>query len=88
MNQPSLTLTLSVTLKPGSQHDMVWLLQAMLAAISRHFINLGKPDLNGSYDEATRQAVMRVQRACGLTPDGVTDEQTWEHIVQLFGSWQ
>ena len=67
---------------------MVWLLQAMLAAISRHFINLGKPDLNGSYDEATRQAVMRVQRACGLTPDGVTDEQTWEHIVQLFGSWQ
>ena len=39
MNQPSLTLTLSVTLKPGSQHDMVWLLQAMLAAISRHFIN-------------------------------------------------
>lgn len=88
MNQPSLTLTLTVALKPGSQQDMVWLLQAMLAAISGHFINLSKPDLNGSYDEATRQAVMRVQRACGLTPDGITDERTWQEIVQLFCSWQ
>lgn len=72
------------TLKPGSQSDAVWLLQAMLSAIGRHYINIHPPTPCGMYDEATRQSIMRIQRACGLTPDGVTDEKTWEMIAGMF----
>ena len=87
MKQPY-PLAFNGPLKPGSQSDTVWLLQAMLSAIGRHYINIHPPKPSGQYDESTRQSIMRIQRACGLTPDGVTDEQTWAHIVQLFGSWQ
>lgn len=86
MNQAMFSLKSS--LKLGSQADAVWLLQAMLAALSRHYINLARPALNGTYDEFTRQAVLRVQRACGLPDTGVTDEKTWNEIVQMFCCWQ
>ena len=60
----------------------------MLAALSRHYVNLQPPKPNGIYDEATRQSVMRIQRACGLPDTGVTDETTWNEIVQMFCCWQ
>lgn len=71
-------------LKPGSQSDDVWLLQAMLAALGRRYINIHPPRPNGLYDEQTRQSIMRVQRACRLPPNGVTDQATWEALVRLF----
>lgn len=83
MKQPY-PLAFGGPLKPGSQSDSVWLLQAMLSAIGRHYINIHAPTPNGTYDEDTRQSVMRIQRACGLTPDGVTDEKTWSEIAQMF----
>ena len=44
--------------------------------------------MTGTYDESSRQVVLRVQRACGLPDNGVTDEKTWNEIVQMFCCWQ
>lgn len=87
MKQPY-PLAFNGPLKPGSQSDTVWLLQAMLCAIGRHYINIHPPKPSGQYDESTRQSIMRIQRACGLTPDGVTDEKTWEAITLMFSRGQ
>ncbi len=75
-------------LSRGSQNDEVWLLQAMLASISRHFVNLVQPTLNGIYDRPTEQAVLRIQKACGLPATGTTDQETWDHIIHIFCSWR
>ena len=87
MKQPY-PLSFNGPLKPGSQSDTVWLLQAMLSAIGRHYINIHPPVPCGLYDEATRQSIMRIQRACGLTPDGITQEKTWDAITQMFSRGQ
>ena len=46
MKQPY-PLAFNGPLKPGSQSDTVWLLQAMLSAIGRHYINIHPPKPSG-----------------------------------------
>ena len=49
----------------------------MLAAISRHYVNLPQPSLNGVDDEPTAEAVKRIQRSLGITDTGETNQETW-----------
>lgn len=87
MKQKPFSYVLPEPLRPGCESDAVWLLQAMLAAISRHFVNLMQPSLNGVYDERTTESVKRVQRALGIADTGETDQETWDHIILMFCSW-
>lgn len=73
---------------PGCENDEVWLLQAMLASISRHYVNLTQPSLNGVYDELTTEAVRRVQRALGISDTGEANQETWDHIILMFCCWR
>lgn len=88
MKQQPFSYVLSETLCPGCENKEVWLLQAMLAAISKHFINLTQPSLNGVYDSLTVEAVMRVQRALGIAATGETNQETWDHIILMFCCWR
>lgn len=88
MKNKPFSYTLPEPLCRGCQNDEVWLLQAMLASLSRHFVNLIQPTLNGVYDRITEQAVMRVQRAYGVPDTGTTDQETWDHIIYMFCCWR
>lgn len=88
MKQVPFSYTLPKPLCLGCEHDEVWLLQAMLTAISRHFVNLAQPSLNGTYDRPTEEAVRRVQRALGIPATGETNQQTWDHIILMFCCWR
>jgi peptidoglycan hydrolase-like protein with peptidoglycan-binding domain len=58
-------------LRPLDQGERVWEMQYELAKIGGL---QGEP--NGVYDEATREGILRIQRACGIRVDGVYGVQT------------
>lgn len=88
MKHTPFSYVLPEPLCPGCENDEVWLLQAMLAAISRHYVNLAQPSLNGVYDSLTTEAVKRVQRALGIADTGETNQETWDHIILMFCCWR
>jgi peptidoglycan hydrolase-like protein with peptidoglycan-binding domain len=64
-------------LKPGDHGDQVRALQQQLQAL--HFW-VGSTD--GNYGTTTTQAVMAVQKAAGLTPDGVMGSRTRDALAR------
>lgn len=60
-------------------------LQTMLRVI---FADQGKQVLlipDGIYGNQTLAAVSAFQQSCGLPVTGITDQQTWEAVVEAFG---
>lgn len=88
MEQIPFSIAWKTPLSRGSECDLVWLVQAMLTALSNHFINLSRPAFTGVYDESTEEAVMRIQRACGIPDTGVVDSETFTNLAQMFCTWQ
>lgn len=56
-------------------------LQTMLRVIAEDNPRFPTVVPDGIYGPSTMQAVFTIQRATGLPPTGVTDQQTWEQIV-------
>ena len=68
------------TLKKGSRNSSeVKALQLLLNAAIKPSPHL-RPD--GDFGQRTHDAVMRLQRACRLSPDGVVGAQTWVALGQ------
>ena len=69
---------------PGEANDHIFLIQAMLAAISRYFSTQTAPSLTGTLDEATENGLRWVQSAGGLTATGALDTTTWHYLTALY----
>ncbi len=59
-------------------------LQTMLRTIAQLEPNQPTPEADGVYSPKTAASVAAFQRRRGLNPTGVTDLNTWEHIVRDF----
>ena len=59
-------------------------LQAMLRVLSEDDPRLPTVVPDGIYGPGTMLAVTAFQRLMGLTPNGITDQQTWEAIVSRY----
>ena len=72
------------TLPPAFSRGPVSTLQEMLRTIS--FVDRTIPFLRptGRFDEATLEAVMRLQKQAGLPVTGVVDRQSWDAIMAQF----
>jgi lipoprotein-anchoring transpeptidase ErfK/SrfK len=65
------TTAAQALLKPGNTGPSVVALQKRLSALGYW---IGKPD--GTYGDSTQQAVFALQKAAGVTPDGIVGPQT------------
>lgn len=79
-----LPVPLTEPLRAGDRSSRTLVLQSVLHALPDRFADLTRPALSGVYDDATVQAVTRIQRAAGLPSTGETDCATWNHIVGLY----
>lgn len=68
------------TLKPGSTGLQVTILQSMLHGAGQSV------QVNGTYDDATRQAVAAFEKGAGLAVDGVVGAGVWGRLAAAAGA--
>ena len=67
----------SPTLRRGSDSAFVRKVQTLVRKVG------GGCDVNGKFDQAFEVKVKKFQKAHGLNPTGVVDEQTWAKLREL-----
>lgn len=68
-------------IQKGDTHPHLYLLQAMLQALSEHYQSISAPSFGGILDEATADALASFQYLAGLPMTGQLDRHTWKHLV-------
>ncbi len=72
-------------LRLGNTSEEVRQLQQRLNRISKNFPQIPKiPNVNGTFDRATEDAVKRFQRDFDLTVDGIVGKATWYKIRYIY----
>lgn len=74
----------NTALERGSRNSHVHLVQAMLQALSKHYVNLQPVAVTGVYDEVTEQAVRIFQQLSSLPVTGNVDRQSWNALVAFY----
>lgn len=72
------------TISPGEENLHLYLIQAMLAALSEIYAGMPCPDVTGVYDTKTQRAVSCLQTLSGLEPTGIIDHAFWSHLARLY----
>lgn len=75
-----------VTLKRGSTGTSVSILQRQLSRIAKDYPAFGKPEVTGTFDATTEQAVKNFQKQFSLTADGLVGKATWYKISFIYVS--
>ncbi len=73
-----------VDLTVGSSGDKVLQMQEQLNAIRQAYPALLQVPETGTFDEATRYAVIKFQQVFGLPATGVVDYPTWYKIQEIY----
>mgnify|MGYP001622894724 FL=1 len=68
----------------GASGQKVRQLQEQLNTIADVYTSLPRVEINGYYDEDTREAVMAFQRLFGLPVSGIVDYPTWYKIQAIY----
>lgn len=68
----------------GDRSPYLYLLQAMLASLSHDFHTMEPPEVNGTLDGSTAQALAAFQLLAGLPPTGELDRNTWRYLAHHF----
>ena len=71
-------------LRYGDTGIPVRIVQYYLAVIGQFYNTVNSPAINGTFDEATQDAVRAFQAASGLTVDGIVGDQTWNAILDAY----
>ncbi len=75
-------------IKSGSRGSEVQEIQFYLQRISRFNPMVQSPVLDGIFGADTRNAVTSFQRAYGLEPTGIVDENVWNRLVSIYNGTQ
>lgn len=68
----------------GDRSPYLYLLQAMLMALSEDIGNMEPPIVSGTLDGTTAQALSSFQLLAGLSPSGELDRTTWQYLAHHF----
>ena len=68
----------------GQSSPYVYLLQSMLAQLSKDYSNIPYPGHTGTLDNDTHRALRQFQKLAGLPTTGTLDRITWKHLVRQF----
>lgn len=72
------------TVRPGQFNYHIYLIQAMLAALSDIYQQLKAPEVNGILDGPTQQGLRWIQSVSGLPQTGALDTATWNHLNAVY----
>lgn len=73
-------------LRRGSTGTAVRIIQRQLARIGKDYPSFGKPEVTGTFDEATENSVRKFQTQFSLMSDGVVGKSTWYKISYIYVS--
>lgn len=68
----------------GDENGIVYVIQAMLTALSGKLENIPELEINGKFDQNTQNAVIEIQNAAGIRQTGEINKETWKFISALF----
>lgn len=68
----------------GDSSGNLYLLQGMLAFLSRYHTDINAPGQSGVLDSSTAEALAAFQLLAGLQPTGELDKITWQYLVNQF----
>lgn len=68
-------------IRKGERHPHLYLVQAMLLALSQIYQSIGAPSITGILDEPTADSLASFQFLSGLPATGNLDKHTWKHLV-------
>ena len=68
-------------LRRGERHPNVYVLQGILAVLSKTYESIQKPSLTGVLDNATADALTSFQYLSGLPMTGELDKLTWKYLA-------
>jgi len=71
----------------GDASESLFVIQAMLLALSRHFENLNPVEITGVFDKKTQDAVEKVQIISGITPNAQIDRIFLNSLSELYMSY-
>lgn len=71
-------------LRRGDRSPYLYLMQAMLLAMSDDMISIDPPEVSGTLDGTTAQALAAFQLLAGLPPTGELDRITWQYLSRQF----
>ena len=76
-----------VPINVGDFAASLFVIQAMLLALSGYFDNLDEVDVSGRFDEKTQSAVERVQVISGITPNAKIDREFLNALAELYNAY-
>lgn len=68
----------------GDRSPYLYLLQAILTSMSNDYPSIEGPDVSGTLDGSTAQALAAFQLLAGLPPTGELDRITWKYLAHHF----
>ena len=68
----------------GESNPYVFLLQGMLAQLSKDHDTILAPSFSGILDNETAASLRGFQNLAGLSPTGTLDKISWKHLVRQF----
>ena len=71
-------------LRRGERNVNLYLVQAILMALSEVYGSIPQPSVTGLLDEATSDAISSFQMLAGLPMTGQVDKHTWKHLALHF----
>ncbi len=74
----------ALPIRVGSEARSLYVIQAMLLALSEVFDNLGGVEVTGIYDYSTQSAVRDIRILNGLEPDADIDREFVNRLVKLY----
>ena len=71
-------------LTKGTNNSHMYLVQALLMALSLYLTQLPLLTVNGKLDSDTEKSIRLLQKAADLPETGELDKHTWSHLVHLY----
>ena len=74
----------AVPINVGDGSSSLYVIQAMILALSEQFENLNPIEVTGIFDAGTQSAVERIQLISGITPNATIDREVLNTLSELY----
>ena len=84
LNGPVQRFPVSLSIRPGQSHPIIYVVQGMLGALHDTYPEIKKPSLIGTIDTITADDIRLIQTLSGIPVTGAINSQTYQRIQQLY----
>lgn len=84
LNGPIQRFPVDLSIGPGQNHPVIYVVQGMLGALHDVYPEIKKPDLTGTVDKTTEEDIRLIQSLSNLPVTGAVNSMTYQRIMQLY----